>query len=129
MAAVDEARDGDVEYFEVNADPLAVNLFVATDGGATVTGYLYVDDDLIGPAPSRTVESGFVFTSADVDFDPDLILGEVTGQLSAPEISRFVITGTDTGAPRYEAVIVSGRGGVLVVALSATGEILAVIPA
>lgn len=129
MAAVDEARGGGVEYFEVNADPQAVNLFVASDDGATVTGYLYVDGELVGPAPSREVESGFVFTSADVDIDPDRVLGQVAEQLPDSEIGRFVITGTDQGVPRYEAIVLSDRGGALVVVLTATGDVLSVIPA
>ena len=129
MAAVDEARGGGVEFFEVNADAQAVNLFVASDDGATVTGYLYVDDELVGPAPARAVESGFVFTSAAVDIDPDRILGQVTEQLPDSEIGRFVITGTDQGVPRYEALVLSDRGGALVVVLTATGDVLSVIPA
>lgn len=131
VEALDAALDaapGEVEFFEVNADVQLVNLFVASDAGASVTGYIYVDGELIGPAPSRPVEAGYTFGADDVDFDPSVVLARVSEELPGSEIVRFVITATDAGGVRYEAFVRSAQGGALVVVVDAEGEVLAVLP-
>ena len=45
------SSDGPQDFYEVNATPQLVNLFVATDDGATATAYVYLDGELQPPAP------------------------------------------------------------------------------
>jgi hypothetical protein len=126
--AVESQRGGPQEFFEVNADTAVVNLFVATDRGREVVGYLYSDGELLGPAPPQPVESGFTFGGAAVDFDPTEILGVVIDELDDPDLERFVITAHRDSTIRYEVLVRSKRGGLLAVSLSADGGILAVVP-
>lgn len=128
IQALDAALDGDTEFFEVNADLQLVNLFVASDGGSSVTGYIYVDGELVGPAPPQPVESGYTFSAATVDFDPAVVLSRVSEELPGSQIVRFVITATDTGGVRYEAFVRSAQGGALIVVVDAAGGVLAVLP-
>lgn len=128
VAAASEQLGYELSFFEINADAQRVNLFVAGDGGATVTAYLYVDGELIGPAPPQPVESGFTFGADAIDFNSERVLDQVRADLPESELVRFVITADDAGRTRYEVFIRSRQGGSLIAVVSGTGEILAVIP-
>ena len=127
IAAV-EAVDDTVMFREVNADTEVVRLFVASSGDSEVVGYLYVEGDLLGPAPPQSVDPGPAFAADAVDLDTDAVFGAILAELDDPEIERFVITAADDGAARYEAFVRSERGGLLAVQLSGDGSVLGVVP-
>ena len=127
MAAVDAALGGPQDYFEVNATPRLVNLFVTGDDGTTVTPYVYIDGELEGPAPTQT-GAGATFRSDAVDIDPDQVFETLDDELDDPVITQFVVLGGPDGTVRYEATVLSEQGGTLSVVLGPHGEILSVDP-
>ncbi len=122
MAAVDAALGGPQQYFEVNATPQLVNLFVATDDASAAVAYVYVDGELGPPAPPEPAE-GATFAAAAVAFDPDVILD---GDLPDAELTVFTVVGGPTGSVRYGVVARSDEGGTLDITLAADGTVLAV---
>jgi hypothetical protein len=128
MAAVDARLGGPQEYYEVNATPAIVNLFVATDGGTTATAFVFLDGELQPPAPPRQVAGGETFVAAEVDVDADAVFDVLLEQLPESIVAQFVVLGGQGELVRYEADVVSEQGGQLTVVLGPDGEILAVDP-
>lgn len=125
---VERSLGGAQEYFEINADERLVNLFVATDGGATVTPHLYLDGEIQPPAPARSVETGTTFTADELEFDADAVLEQVDDQLPDATLTTFVIVAGPDARVRYEVLARSPRGGTLAVQVSGTGEVIGVEP-
>ena len=67
IAALEAKLGGPQDYFEINATPRLVNLFVALDDGTTVQPWLYFDGELTfeDGAPAQ----GGVLRAVDLDFD------------------------------------------------------------
>jgi hypothetical protein len=128
IAAVESALGGPQDFYEVNATPQLVNLFVATDGGAAATAYVYLDGELQPPAPPRDVAGGSTFRADAVDFDPDLIFDGIADELGEPTVTQFVVVGGPDGAVQYSAFVTSSAGGVLAVLLGPDGAVLGVDP-
>jgi hypothetical protein len=128
IGAVDAASPTPQAFREVNADVGAVRMFVASDPATEVTGYLYTDGELLGPAPPQRVDPGLAFTADAVAFDADSVFSAVLAELDDPIIERFVITATDDGGVRYEVFVRSERGGLLAVQVSGDGRVLGVVP-
>lgn len=127
MAAVDEALGGPQDYYEVSATPQLVNLFVAGDDD-TVTPYVYLDGVLADPAPTQSGAEGATFRAEAVTFDPDQVFDTLTGELEDSTVTEFVVLGGPDGAVRYEATVLSARGGTLSAVLGPEGQILSVDP-
>ena len=128
IAAVEAEVGGPQDYFEVNATPQLVNVFVATDDGATATAYVYLDGELQPPAPPRDVAGGSTFRAEAVDFDPDAVFNGIADELGGPTVTQFVVVGGPGGAVQYSAFVVSSEGGVLDVLLGPDGAVLGVDP-
>ena len=128
IEAVESALDGPQSYFEINATPQLVNLFVADVEAGTVVPYVVAGDELQEPGPSSQVSGGTPFLAADITADPEQVLAGVTTELPNSDISVFVIYPDEVGAPRYGATVISDEGGVLDVDLGPGGEVLAVDP-
>ncbi len=128
IEALESALDGPRSYFEINATPQLVNLFVADVEAGIVVPYVFASGELQEPGPSSPVSGGTSFAAADVTADLDQVLAGVTTELPNSNVRVFVVYADDTGAPRYGATVVSGEGGVLDVELGPTGEVLAVDP-
>lgn len=126
VLAVEDELAGPQRYFEINATPQFVNLFVADPAGDAVTVYLYNDGELEPPTPLAPAE-GPTFLAADATFD-DQILAVVSEDLAEPDIVVFAINAGADGRPEYSATVQSERGGVLDVSLAASGAVLAVDP-
>lgn len=128
VAAVEAELDARVRYFEINATPQLVNLFVAGDDATTVTPYVYAGGELRAPGPTSPVSGGTPFEVGSVTDDLAAVLEGVTTELPDSSVSVFVIYSDDTGDPRYGATVVSDAGGVLDVDLGPDGEVLAADP-
>jgi len=126
IGAVEAEIGGPLDYFEVNATPQLVNLFVATDGGSTATAYVYLDGELQPPAPPQGVASGETFRADALDFDPEVIFDGIADELREPAVTQFVVIGAPGGAVQYSAFVTSSEGGVLDVVLGPDGSVLGV---
>jgi hypothetical protein len=126
LDAVEERSDSPVAYFEVNATPLVVNLFVSTTNDSVVQ-YVYDGTALVGPSEPLAAE-GTTFDRALLDFAPDDVLGKVLGELPDSQPYMFVINGlgTDVVASRveYRILLRSVKGGELAVVVDRTGGII-----
>ena len=104
IAAVEDELGGPQQFFEINATPQVVNLFVATDGGTMVTPYVYVGGEVASPAEPTTAE-GATFVADAVTFDAATILDGVTDELPDSDVARLSIVGGPGGAVRYGATV------------------------
>jgi hypothetical protein len=127
IAAVEAELGGPQEFFEINATPQVVNLFVATDGATTVTPFVYVGGEVGSPAEPATAE-GETFTAEDATFDPVTILDGVAGELPDSDIVLFSIIGGPGAAVQYAAGVQSAAGGTLDVLLGPDGTVQSVDP-
>ncbi len=127
IAAVEAARGGPQQYFEINATPQFVNLFVAVDDATAVVAYLYVDGELGPPRPPEGAD-GATFAATALTFDPDLVLGGIDDDLPDSDVVVFSVGGGPGGEVRYGAVVESAEGGQLDVTLDAAGTVLSVDP-
>lgn len=128
ITAVEAELGGPQEFFEINATPQLVNLFVASDDKSTATAYVYLGGELEPPAPPRDVTGGETFTAAELDFDPETIFTPIAEELDEPDVTQFVIVGGPGGVVQYSAFVASSAGGVLDVLLGPNGEVLGVNP-
>jgi hypothetical protein len=115
-------------YFEVTANELVTNLFVAVDDATAALPYVFLDGELQPPAPKLTGASGFTFSADAVDFDEDTVLDPVREELTDSTIEAFSIEGGDGGAVRYVVSTRSPEGGRLDVTVASDGTVLAVDP-
>ncbi len=124
IAAVEQERGGAQVYFEVNASPELVNLFVAVDDATATVPYVYLADGGLQPPAPRQAASGPTFRAADVAFEPDQVLARVVVELpeSIPEL--FVVSAAAGGGVDYRVVMRSERGGQLFVIVAGDGTIV-----
>jgi hypothetical protein len=127
IAAVEAERGGPQQYFEVNATPQVVNVFVAIDDATRAVRYVYVGGEL-GPAGPEAAAEGATFSADAVTFDPATILDGVTSELPDSDIVLFTIIGGPGGAVQYAARVQSDAGGTLDVLLDPGGAVQSVDP-
>jgi len=124
IAAVEDERGGPQEFFEINATPNLVNLFVAdTDAGQAIP-YIYVDGALTAEDPSDA--TGNTFPSSAVVLDPSAVTGRVSQELPDSIQEAFVIEGGPEGSIRRTIVLTSASGGQLLVVVGPDGAITSV---
>lgn len=127
IAAVEDELGGPQQYFEINATPQFVNLFVAVDDATMVETYLYVDGDLQPPTPKVGAE-GPTFVGEDLAFDPDTIIDGIDAELPESDVVVFSVNEGPRGDPQYTATVQSSQGGAFDVTLAPDGETLSVDP-
>jgi hypothetical protein len=127
VAAVEAKLGGPQQYFEINATPQVVNLFVADAAKTSVTAYVYVGGAL-AEAGEPAGAQGNTFAASALTFDPDTILDGVTGQLPDSDIVLFTVAGGPGGAVQYTAQVRSKEGGTLDVTLDGDGAVESVDP-
>jgi hypothetical protein len=128
------AEEGeDVAFFEVNATPDLVNVFIQGPdlaGSTTAIAYVFDDDGLDAPA-EPTAASGPTFTAELVGFDPDVMLDGVLAELpnSIPRVFSVIAPpGTEgpADAVEYRVTMESVSGGALSVSVRSDGSIAGV---
>ena len=124
IAAVEAERGGPQEYFEINATPALVNVFVADVEAGQVIPYTYVDGELSAAEPSDA--EGNTFDAAAIDFDPSSVTQRVTEELAGSTQDAFVIEGGPDGAIRRTVVVTSEAGGQLLVVVGPDGAVISV---
>jgi hypothetical protein len=126
IAAVEAHYGAPQEYFEISVDTERVSVIVAVDDAtAAEQGALEPDGGFTVPEPVGPA-SGSTFVADVVTFDRDRIFDGLRAELSDPDIVDFAIQGGPGGSVVYDATVLSGSGGVLLVLLSADGEVLGV---
>jgi hypothetical protein len=128
IEAVEAELGAGQEYFEVTANELVTNLFVAVDDATAAVPYVFLDGELQPPAPKLTGASGFTFSADAVDFDEDSILDAVNEELPESTIEALSIEGGESGVVRYVVSTLSPEGGRLEVTVAPDGTVLAVDP-
>jgi hypothetical protein len=124
IAAVEEELGGPQRYFEINATPTLVNLFVADEEAGQVIPYTFIDGALTGEAASDA--QGNTFASDVIDIDPNAVTARVEAELPDSLQEAFVIEGDAEGAVRYSIVVTSSVGGQLLVVVAGDGTIVSV---
>ncbi len=123
VAAVEAELGAPQQFFEVNATPTIVNLFLAVDDATAAVAYVYAAGELNDPSPPQPA-SGPTFGADDIAFDETTVLALVRSQLSTSNFRLFSITGIEQGGVQYQVVIESTQGTEFVVYLSGNGAIL-----
>lgn len=126
VAAVEAEIGGPQRYFEINATPVLVNLFVAGADGATVTPYAYAAGELTSKAGFDA--QGNTFEASALDIDPQLVSSCIAGQLPTSSQDLFVVEGGAGGVVRYTILTTSPNGGQLLVEVRGDGTVLSVDP-
>lgn len=123
IAALEAELGGPQQYFEVNATPTLVNLFVAAEGATEAIAYVYQAGALQTPAAPEAA-SGPTFSAAELTFDETRVLANVVGSLPDSTLRGFSAVGVQGGGVSYVVTVESTRGGSLEVMVGPTGAIL-----
>jgi hypothetical protein len=127
VTALEAKLGGPQQYFEINATPQLVNLFVADGAKTTVTPYVYVGG-AVAESGQPAGAQGNTFAASAATFDPATILDAVTDELPDSDVVLFTIAGGRDGAVQYTARVQSKEGGTLDVTLGADGAVQSVDP-
>lgn len=126
IAAIEAQLGGPQQFFEINATPKLVNLFVALNNGAVVQPWVFLDGEL--SSVEGQPAGGGTFVAADLTFDPAAVLAGVIGEVPDAAIDSFVINGDGEGNVQYEVLVTSAKGGALSVIVGPDGAVLSVDP-
>ena len=126
IAALEAEVGAPQEYFEINATPLLVNLFVAAELGTAVQAWVYLDGALTSEE-SQPAQGG-TFRRANLDFDSATIFLHVQSELPGAAVESFYILGNGEGAVQYGALLTTEQGGAIDVQLSSDGQIISSEP-
>jgi hypothetical protein len=129
-AAVD-ALEGELgspqAYFEINADPAKVTLWVASDDASTATPWVFADGELAQADEPQDAE-GETFTAGEgLTFDAETVLDQVLDDFG-DNVRQFSIVGGTGDVVRFGAIVQSDRGGQLDVGLGADGQVIEASP-
>jgi hypothetical protein len=127
VAAVEGELGGPQEYFEINATPALINLFVALNDGALAQPWLYAQG-VASSSEALPVQSGGTFTADLLDFDPATIFAKIEAEVPGATIESFYVNGDGLGNVLYGAFVTSARGGALEIILGPDGAVKSVDP-
>ena len=115
-------------FFEVNATPTLVNLFVATPDGTAAVAYVFAAGDISDPAPPEDVRPDApTFSASDIAFDVERVLAPVVVALPLSQYRVFSVVGTQGGGVSYLINIVSSEGGEMQIPVTGDGVITGVL--
>ena len=124
IGALETRLGGPQQYFEINATPKLVNLFVALNNGTLVQPWVYLDGELSATEPRDA--SGFSFAANTLDFDPDKVLSNVQAEVPESSADVFFVEAGAGGTVRYSVALTSPQGGQLVVVVGPDGTVQSV---
>jgi hypothetical protein len=126
ITALEDRLGGPQQYFEINATSQLVNMIVALNDGALAQPWVYLDGEL--SSTEGVAASGFTFSAATLDFDPDAVLTKLQAELPQSSADLFFVEGGAGGIVRYSVAVTSQQGGQLVVAVGPDGTVQSVDP-
>lgn len=132
MESLDSLLGGPQRYFEVNATPTLVNLFVATENTAEHTteavAYVFAAGELSDPSPPEPVKADApTFVATDVVFDVERVLAPVVVALPLSQYRVFSVVGKVGGGVSYLINIESAAGGEMQIPVTGDGVITGVL--
>ena len=126
VAALEAELGGPQEYFEINATPQLVNLFVAMELATAVQPWVYLDGGLSSEEPQAA--QGGTLLGTDLDFDPATIFSQLQSELPGATVESFYIHGNGEGGVQYGALLTTAQGGAIDVQLRSDGQIISSEP-
>jgi hypothetical protein len=124
VVAVEAKLGGAQQYFEVNATPTLVNIFVAAQGATQAVAYVYDAAGTLQPPAAPQPASGPTFRAADITFDEALVLAPIVSQLPLSTFRVFSVVGEQAGGVTYIVTVDSKLGTEFHVTVGAVGKIL-----
>ncbi|MDP9464447.1 MAG: hypothetical protein M3P52_07475 [Actinomycetota bacterium] len=124
IAALEARLGGPQQYFEINATPRLVNLFVALNDGKLVQPWVYLGGEL--SSTEGRAADGFSFAGTALDFDPHTVLSRLQAELPQASAEVFFVEGGDGGVVQYSVAVRTQQGEQLVVVVGADGEVQSV---
>ncbi len=121
---IDTGED-ELEYFEINATPTLVNIYVAASNATKAIAFIYRDGAL-EPAQAETASgSTVVWSDVDAGIANASVYEKVVEALPESTVSRFVIA-RDAEFDRltYRVVMVSDLGGEFAAYVEPSGKII-----
>jgi hypothetical protein len=124
VTALEKRLGGPQQYFEINATPQLVNLFVALNDGKVAQPWVYLDGEL--SSTDARDASGFSFAASALDFDPATVLSRIEAELPKSSPNVFFVEAGAGGVVRYSVGVTSQQGGQLVVVVGPDGTVKSV---
>lgn len=127
IKALETELGGPQRFFEINATPKLVNLFLSLNDGAMSQAWVYFDGEL--SSQEARPASGHTFASSALKFDGDTVLDQVRKELPTTRLDVFEILGGVNDAVQYTLGATSAEGGGLIINVAVDGKITTVAPA
>ena len=128
VQALETLLGGPQRFFEVNATPTLVNLFVATNGATEAVAYVFAGGGLSAPAPPESAKLGApTFGATDITFNVERVLAPVVMALPQSQYRVFSVVGVVGGGVSYLINILSAEGGEMQIPVTGDGVITGVI--
>jgi len=125
IARVEAEYGAPQAYFEISADRQRVSVIVATDAGTAEHSFYCGAAGFVPPSDLGDAD-GARFTAESIDVDALHVFDGIVEELGDPDIVDFAIVGAGDGSAIYDATVQSESGGVLMVLLTGSGDVLGV---
>lgn len=122
-----EGGESELKFFEINATPDLINIYVATKGATEAVAFIYDSKNGLSEPDSPQTASGSTFKWSDVDSDitKAKVYENVVAELPRSTISRFVIgRDPDFNKLTYRVIMVSDSGGEFAAYVEPSGKII-----
>ena len=125
-SSIIDVGEEELEYFEINATPSLVNIYVAASNATKAIAFIYRDGKLEDPAQPETASgSTVVWSDVDSDIGNASVYEKVVAALPESTVSRFVIArDAEFDQLTYRVVMVSDLGGEFAAYVEPSGKII-----